>query len=127
MERKLADITIQIEYLYSTYSKQFRNVFSVKVKNDYGDTFEHNYDFYSKTKECEVTDVLFENIMLEIFEAVFVNSETYDCFEEWCNDFGGDESEIEAYKYSISIGDKLSKVISQEWIDMLSVYEKISN
>jgi hypothetical protein len=132
MKKQIGDMLFSVIYQKSEKVElnQWRNTFNIVLENQNGDKFERGYDVYSKNeKETNVSDELFFHLLSQVFEACYINSESYDSVEEWCWDFGydeNDESSKEEYKESVEIGDSLLKVVSDEWLKHMEVYFKLS-
>jgi hypothetical protein len=132
MEKQIGDILVQLSYKESEQAElnQWRNKFQIVLKNTKGEVFERGYDTYSKPeKQTDVSEQMFYDLLSEIVEACYVNSESYDSFEEWCWDFGYDENEEEnkdIYVDSVEMGNQLLNVVSEEWLENMDVYFKLS-
>ncbi len=132
MEKQIGDVLVSVEYQLSepVELNQWRNTFNIVLENKDGKKFERQYDKYSKLeREVEVTEQMFYDFLIKVVEACYVNSESYDSFEEWCWDFGYDEhneDDKELYQDSVEMGDSLLKVVSDEWLENIAVYFKLS-
>ncbi len=130
MEKQIGDILFKVVHSRSekVELEQWRNTFFITVKNQNDEKFEREYHTYGKEKQENMTEKMFHDVLSEVVEACYVNSESYDSFEEWCWDFGYDEnneSDKEIYQDSVDLGDNLLKVVSDEWLENMAVYYKL--
>jgi hypothetical protein len=131
VEKTIGDISIDVSHKCSHFEwNNFRNTFEISVKNKDAKPFKCDYDIYSKEKQTSINEEEFNKVVIKIYEACFVNSWAYDDFEEWCYDWGYDETDEdnrEIYEDSIKRGDELNKIISKEWIEMMDTYIVMAN
>jgi uncharacterized protein YccT (UPF0319 family) len=129
-EKKVQDIVFKVSYIRSEkYHHQWQNTFEIELTNNQGKTFNRAFDFYSNIETTDFTSEMFNKLVDSIVEAWFVNSESYDSFEEWCLDFGHDEEDSEIwfqYNEDIKLGDELKNLISEEWIESMDTYLEMS-
>ena len=125
MKKEISGVVVEIKHKTSKSTwNGYQNTFDVIISSETG-TFAQNYFTYTDEKEEEVSDALFQEILIQVYEACFMNSEAYDSFEEWCYDWGYNENDDQdkiIYEESIERGDYLSKIVTQEWIDTLETF-----
>jgi hypothetical protein len=130
LKREMAGVTIEVKHKESVYEwSNYRNTFQVKVSSKNGEKYDL-FDKYSTEKQLDVTEDLFQVILLYLYEACFMNSEAYDNFEEWCYDYGYNENDDDdkiIYHESIERGNKLNDIVNEEWKDIIETYVVMAN
>jgi hypothetical protein len=137
MERQVGENLVSIkrtthhfDLFKEEYVKHIRiaNFYEVKVTNEQGKEFVHTFEYSSKGIK-EVDEDFFAMVLEQIEEAFYVRSDLYNSFEDFCFKNGYDvcsEQNRKDYQDALELGDKLKKVISDEWIEGVRLWKQLS-
>ena len=129
LKLEMAGVTIEVERKESKFEwNSFSNTFMATISSEYG-KLQIVKDFFGVKEITEITNEMFISLLVEICESLFINSHAYDSFEEWCYYWGyneNDDGDKMIYEEQIERGDKLNKIINQDWIDSMETYIKLA-
>lgn len=127
---EMAGVKIEVERKESNFEwNSFRNTFMVTISSNHG-KIQVEKDFFGTKEITELTNEMFTTFLVELYESLFINSHAYDSFEEWCYDWGYDENDDDdkiVYEEQIKRGDRLNKIINQDWIDSIETYIRMAD
>ncbi len=136
--RKIGDVTIQVKFKDVEYKWDYnRNSYTVTLKNDNGNRT--SYTFYDSVNNTQQGNFITEELMNAIVENIQtdyrINETEYPNYYDFAYEFGYERFDKasqeykqgqKTYKECLKLGNKLKKVISDEWIENLKVVEVLA-
>lgn len=136
--RKIGDVTIGVKFKELAYHwNSERNSYTVTLKNDEGKRI--SYTFYDSIHNTErdifITDSLMNSIIEQIKSDYSINSDEFSSYDDFASEFGYERYDTRSQEYRegkrthkecLKLGDKLKRVISEEWLENLEVVERLS-
>ena len=136
--RKIGDVTIAIKFkeVVEKWNAN-RNSYTVTLKNDEGKRT--SYTFYDSVHNTEqnifITEQLIKSIINQIQTDYRINSNEFPSYDDFASEFGYERYDTRSqeyregkhtYKECLKLGDKLQRVITEEWLENLEVLQKLS-
>ena len=135
---KIGDVTIKVEFKELAYHwDSNRNSYTVTLKNDEGKRTSYTFydSIYNTERNIYINDQLINSIIEQIQTDYSINENNFSSYDDFASEFGYERYDTRSseyregkktYRECLKLGNKLSRVISEEWLENLEVFKKLS-